>query len=87
MAAGTPVVATTIGAEGLPVQHRETIRIADTAEALADECLDLLEDTHAQATMAENALQMVRTNFSWEHVTTCFEETLQSLQPSPARPI
>ena len=87
MAAGTPVVATAIGAEGLPVRHGETIRIADTAEALADECLDLLEDTHAQATMAESALQMVRANFSWEHVTRCFEEILQSIEASPARPV
>ena len=87
MAAGTPVIATAIGAEGLPVRHGETIRIADTAEALADECLDLLEDTHAQATMAESALQMVRANFSWEHVTRCFEEILQSIEASPARPV
>ncbi len=30
MAAKTPVVSTTIGAEGLPLRHGETIRIADT---------------------------------------------------------
>ena len=82
MAAGTPVVSTTIGAEGLPIHHGQTIRIADTAPSFAAECLDLLEHPEQRATLAENALELIRTRFSWERVTYGFETTLRSVQVS-----
>lgn len=85
MAAGTAVVSTTVGAEGLPVRHGETIRIADTAETFARECLDLLENADARTVLARNALSLIRANFSWAQVTRQFEETLRSVHASPAR--
>lgn len=85
MAAGTPVVSTTIGAEGLPVRHGETIHIADTAQELADECLDLLENAPAREALSARALELVRANFSWEQVTRRFEETLQSIEALPVQ--
>lgn len=86
MAAGVPVVSTTIGAEGLPVRHGQTIRIADTAAHFAAECLDLLNDAAGRKSMADQALELVRTRFSWEQVTRRFEDTLCSAQvPAPQR--
>lgn len=85
MAAGTPVVSTTIGAEGLPVGHGDTIRIADTAVSFARECLDLLENPSARATMSRNALSLIQANFSWAQVTRHFEDTLRSVHSTPAR--
>jgi glycosyltransferase involved in cell wall biosynthesis len=75
MAAGTPVVSTTIGAEGLPLIHGETIRIADSAQDFAAECLALLEDKSARDKMAANALKRIRDQFSWEEVARRFEQT------------
>jgi len=43
MAGGVPVVSTTVGAEGLDVKHPGNIRLADTAEAFAAECLETAE--------------------------------------------
>ncbi len=85
MAAGTAVVSTTVGAEGLPVEHGETIRIADTAERFAAECLDLLENSSARTALARKALELIQANFSWAQVTRQFEETLRSVHASPAR--
>ena len=82
MAASTPVVSTTIGAEGLPVQHGETIRIADSAEQFARQCLDLLDQRAVRETLADNAKSMVVQNFSWEQVTRTFERALPST-PTP----
>lgn len=82
MAAKTPVVSTTIGAEGLPLKHGETIRIADTAQAFASECLDLLSDSESRTRMAEDALGLIRARFSWGQVARRFEETLRSVQSS-----
>jgi polysaccharide biosynthesis protein PslH len=76
MAAGTPVVSTTIGAEGLPLRHGETIRIADSAADFAAECLSLLEDRAAREKMAQDGLALIQAKFSWEQVTKSFENAL-----------
>jgi glycosyltransferase involved in cell wall biosynthesis len=83
IAAGAPVVSTTVGAEGLPVRHGESIRIADTAADFAAECLALLEDESVRQTTAANGIDLIRARFSWEEVTRRFEETLRSLKASP----
>ncbi len=85
MAAGTPVVSTTIGAEGLPVKHGETIRIADTAPQFAAECLELLQNVNARTTLAEKGLHLIQANFSWAQVTRHFEDTLRSVHAAPVR--
>jgi glycosyltransferase involved in cell wall biosynthesis len=76
MAAGTPVVSTTIGAEGLPLRHGETIRIADSASGFAAECLALLDDRAAREKLAQDGLDLIRAKFSWEQVTRSFENAL-----------
>ena len=85
MAAETPVVSTTIGCEGLPVEHGNTIRIADTPGAFAAECLTLLFDSEERARLAANGLELVRANFSWERVTQLFEQTLRSVKAPAAQ--
>jgi glycosyltransferase involved in cell wall biosynthesis len=76
MAAGTHVVSTTIGAEGLPLHHGQTIRIGDSAADFAAECLALLEDQAAREKMANDGLELIRARFSWEQVTRNFENAL-----------
>ena len=85
MAAGTPVVSTTIGAEGLPVKHGETIQIADTAQQFAAECLNLLTVPENRQTMAQQAMKLVVENYSWEQVTKGFERILLSSKPMHLR--
>jgi glycosyltransferase involved in cell wall biosynthesis len=77
VAAGTPVISTTIGAEGLPLRHGETVRIADSPTAFAAECIDLLDNEYARNAIAEQALDLVRERFSWEQVAHQFEDTLR----------
>ena len=78
MAASLPVVSTTIGAEGLEVSPPENIRIADTPEAFASACVQLLEDPGESSRQADAALRLVREKFSWEVVAQCFEQILKS---------
>ncbi|MFL6415561.1 MAG: glycosyltransferase [Bryobacteraceae bacterium] len=84
MAAGAPVVSTTIGAEGLPVQDGATIRIGDTAGTFAQHCLELLEKAAVRQSLAEKAKRLVLENFSWEQVTRKFERALPSTTNSAA---
>ncbi|MGH9632313.1 MAG: glycosyltransferase family 4 protein [Bryobacteraceae bacterium] len=76
MAAGTAVVSTTIGAEGLLIHPPHDIRIGDTPEAFAAECVRLLENVAERTAVAEAGLHMVTSNFSWEQVCRDFEGIL-----------
>ena len=76
MAAGVPVVSTTIGAEGLDARDGDTIRIADGPEEFADACVALLDDEAERARLRGRALQMVTEQYSWERVASCFEKLL-----------
>jgi glycosyltransferase involved in cell wall biosynthesis len=82
MAAGTPVVSTTIGAEGLPVRHGEEICIADAPDRFAAECLRLLEDTEERRRMSAAGLGLIRAKFSWDQVTRQFEQSLRAVDAS-----
>ncbi len=78
MAARVPVVSTTVGAEGLPVENGIQIHIADQPQAFADRCLELMDDPTGRARMADAAFEIVSTRFSWEAVSMEFERLLQS---------
>jgi glycosyltransferase involved in cell wall biosynthesis len=76
MAAGTPVVSTAVGAEGLAAEHPREIRIADDAEATARECLELLDNAEAARQVATAARKLVVERFSWDEITNDFERLL-----------
>lgn len=76
MAAKTPVVSTSIGAEGLPVTPGRDLLIADTAESFAASCVTLLESAEKRRAMAQRAWELVSTQFSWESVAQAFEALL-----------
>lgn len=83
MAAGTAVVSTTIGAEGLEIHPPGDIRIADAAPAFAAECLDLLENAAERERMARQARAMVEARFSWNTVARQFADILESSGAAP----
>jgi polysaccharide biosynthesis protein PslH len=72
MAMGSPVVATTIGAEGLPVRHNEHLLIADEPQAQADAIIALLRDRERAARLAGTALRFVREHCGWDGVAAQF---------------
>jgi len=76
MAAGVPVVSTTIGAEGLGVGDGDTIRIADQPEDFALACIALLDDAAERERIRDRAFQMVTERYSWEVVASAFEKLL-----------
>jgi polysaccharide biosynthesis protein PslH len=76
MAAGTATVSTSIGAEGLDVAHPANIRLADTPEAFAEECLTLLQDAEQRESVANEALELVTSRFSWDVVAAELEKLL-----------
>jgi glycosyltransferase involved in cell wall biosynthesis len=78
MAAGIPVVSTTVGAEGLRHRDGEDIVLADDPGGFAAACVRLLSDDAVRGTIAHNALMRAQSEFSWEAVSREFETIIES---------
>jgi len=70
MAAGRPVVSTTVGARGLSYQTGHDICIADDGEAFADLTIHLLSDRDARHHIGANARQLVLDHYDWATIGT-----------------
>jgi len=65
MAAGTPVVSTTLGAEGLEVTRSSDIIIADSPQAMADAVVSLQAGNPQWQEIAANARLLVKAKYDW----------------------
>ena len=65
MALGTPVIATSKGAEGLDVRSGDNILIADTPQAFADAISRLFEDAALRTRLAAAGRELVERDYDW----------------------
>ena len=68
MAAGLPVVSTSIGVAGLKITHGVQALVADTYEGLADEAVRLLKDTALADKIGRQGQKHVKAHFDWMEV-------------------
>lgn len=68
MAAGIPVVSTTLGAEGLAVKRGENILIADTNQELSSTILGLIENENQQKSLSQAGRALVSLRYDWASV-------------------
>jgi len=61
----TPVVSTSIGAEGLDVEDKKHILLANMTEDFADNCLLLLENKELKNTLTSQAFSLVKQKYSY----------------------
>jgi glycosyltransferase involved in cell wall biosynthesis len=78
MAAGVPVVSTTVGAEGLRYNDGRDLIVADDPASFAAACVRLLTDDAARRAIAHHALESAQREFSWEAVSREFEAILEN---------
>jgi sugar transferase (PEP-CTERM/EpsH1 system associated) len=74
MALGIPVVATSVGAEGLSLEPGRHLLVADTAPEFASCVNRLLADERLRSELAENAMRVVRARYDWDMVTDSLDE-------------
>jgi len=79
MAMGKPVLSTSIGAEGLPVNPERDIILADTNEDFARRAIALLRDAQSQTALGESARLLVETNYSWGVAGKKLNEVLEDV--------
>jgi glycosyltransferase involved in cell wall biosynthesis len=65
-AMGKPVVATSVGAGGLPAVHQKNVLIADDTHSFAREIICLLADPELRKTLGRNGRQTVLSKYTWD---------------------
>jgi glycosyltransferase involved in cell wall biosynthesis len=84
MAMNVPVVTTSIGCEGLGLQHQETALIADSARKLTDSVVELLRNEELRDQLSRRALDLVHSKYSWEVVGDRIEQAYSQLAGAKA---
>jgi len=77
MAMGKAVVATPIGAEGLPFRDGQEIRIAEGPEAFAETVIELLRNPALRNSLGTQARAQVASRCGWDGVVDRLEEILE----------
>jgi glycosyltransferase involved in cell wall biosynthesis len=76
MANGIAIISTSIGAEGIEVEHDKNIWIADTKEAFAAGLLSLIEDESKRNRIGKNAAEFIKENYAPDKIANKFKEFL-----------
>jgi glycosyltransferase involved in cell wall biosynthesis len=79
MAAGVPVVSTTLGAEGLDMRHGENILIADTNEQLVEAIVSVVEDEARLNRLGAAGRALVSNHYDWAKLGGLLFEIYQKL--------
>jgi glycosyltransferase involved in cell wall biosynthesis len=92
---GRPIVATSLGAEGLAMRDGESILLRDDPEAFAQACVWLLQDDHLAAQLGERARQHAIAAFDRNlvvakirsEITTCVNASAATGRPAQSLPV
>ncbi|MDW8326829.1 MAG: glycosyltransferase [Anaerolineales bacterium] len=74
MALQTPIVSTTLGAEGFAVADGRELLLADSPDDFAGAVLRLLTDLELRTKLAEAGLACVRRNYDWSVIVPALKE-------------
>ena len=83
LAAGLPVVTTSVGAEGLDGRDGENMLIGDDPEALAERIVRVIEDDALWNSLSSGGRALVASSCSLEVLDTRLRETLAVRERKP----
>ncbi len=73
LAAGQNIISTSIGAEGIPIEHKKHLLIADDAHSFKQTILDFFENKFDKEVMISNGKKFIEENFTWSIMAEKFE--------------
>ena len=79
MAAGIPVVSTTLGAQGLAVQHGKNILVADANEQLAEAIVSVVENEGRRKELGAAGRALVTDHYDWSRLGVSLFKTYEEL--------
>jgi glycosyltransferase involved in cell wall biosynthesis len=79
MAVGTPVVSSSLGAEGVPAVQRENIIVADNPEEFTQGILDLINDDKLFEQIRKKARKLVEEKYDWQKGVEIMERVLEKM--------
>jgi sugar transferase (PEP-CTERM/EpsH1 system associated) len=80
MALGLPVVTTSVGCEGIHLQHGEHALVADSPEEFAQAVTQLLRDSVTRRDMASAGRRFVEQFYAWPPIMARLDEAIESLR-------
>jgi glycosyltransferase involved in cell wall biosynthesis len=87
LAMGTPVVSTSIGAQGLGLCHENDILLADDPESFANQTSRALSDAHLRKMLQRAGLESVCSRLSWQMIGKQLLALYARQFPSPMTPV
>jgi glycosyltransferase involved in cell wall biosynthesis len=79
MAAGVPIISTTLGAEGLDVHNDQDILIADTNKELSEAIISLTNDSERRNRLSVGGRALVSARYDWSTLGESLLEIYQGL--------
>jgi glycosyltransferase involved in cell wall biosynthesis len=74
---GLPVIATSMGAEGIDYTDGKNILIADTPDAFFDSVERLISNKDLYQSIKENALKLIKNHYTWDAKLAPLEKILK----------
>lgn len=78
---GIPMVSTSIGAEGLAVEHQKDILIANTVEEFAESCISLVKDQETWNQLRNNSRKIAAEKYQWTPLFDSMDLAFKKLIP------
>lgn len=82
MAMGCAIVATSLAAEGFPVEHGKHLLLADTPREFAKTVVQLLDNSSLRDRLGAEARAFVQSRYGWEQLVPQLEAVYQSASTS-----
>jgi polysaccharide biosynthesis protein PslH len=86
MAAGVPVISTTLGAEGLEIRDGENLLVADTDSEMREAIIAVAEDAEQRRKLSEAGRALVFERYDWSRLGAALFDTYQDLTAAKSHP-
>lgn len=84
MAAGLPIISTSVGIQGLQVENNITACIAETPEQFTKSIVSILHDEPRYERIRKAAYHMVQSSYNWKNIAHSLETVYHQIIPTNA---
>ena len=78
MASGVPVVTTPLGIKGIGARDKEEVLLADDADGIGSQVLNILQDNEIRIKLINNARKLIEEKYDWGSIVEKLEGVYES---------